>query len=127
MPKPFQWLSLVNFIQFGFRAGIVDVYGFDRCGQMMANNATQQIIEFKITEKQIYKILTTDKFNGAALIALFSQLTGQTTEGKASVVMRQQEFSDNDLHFSIAMLVFITVTYKVITYFVLYKKVRSIQ
>ena len=127
MPKPFQWLSQINFIQFGFRAGLVNIYGFDRCAGRQPINATNQTPESMITNQQFFEILTTNKFNGRALIGLMNEMSGQSAYDKTSIVMRQQEFEDSDLYYSILMLIVITIAYKVLTYFVLYRKVRSIQ
>ncbi|CAG2107633.1 unnamed protein product, partial [Medioppia subpectinata] len=127
MPNGFRHSTWGNFIRFTLEGTTTAIYGFNRCRADPIGPKKAPIDWGSlITEQQMTAILASDHINADALMNTMSLFSGQVSDEAQSVIMTKMDYHDNDMYRAIVMLVVIMVVLKVGTYFILLRKVKTV-
>ncbi|CAG2112166.1 unnamed protein product [Medioppia subpectinata] len=124
MPFAFQALSYLNYYRFGLEAVLINSYGFNRCeAEVVSANHTINIMA-EIPADKLMAIYKSDKIDSALLLKSMNSLLSNDKDGeKTSIIMNNYNLVDFDYFIAIFMLFLHIILYRLLTYYVILKKV----
>lgn len=126
MPDVFRWFSFANYVRFSLESSIVTIYGYDRCDPNVTPNYTAPDFGSLLPPIDPFDPNSTLGFDPFALMNVLSFFSGEVTSDTKSIALINYGLEDDDLYKGLGILVLQIAVYRVITYFVLLWKVKSI-
>ncbi len=126
MPKFFRLSSYINHIRFGLESSIVTIYGYNRCSENSFRNQTKTDWMQIIPESAMNKINNSTVINANELLSTLNFFSGEVSNETQSIALTNNGLNDDKLYEGLAILVAIMISYRVITYLFLLRKVKAL-
>ena len=126
MPFYFRYLSYLNFIKYGLDSTLINIYGFGRCDKPLDNNGIKPMdIMNMIPEDKLMTIMSSDKIDASALLEGINAVMNGISDNNYSIVLDHFKLENYNYFISIFMLLFNFIIFRVLTYYLILRKVRT--
>jgi len=126
MPEFFRISSYINHVRFGLESSIAAIYGFNRCSENSVRNQTKTDWNQIIPEFAMNKINNSTVINANQLLSTLNFFSGEVSNETQSIGLTNYGLNDDKLYEGLAILVVILISYRVITYLFLLRKVKAL-
>jgi hypothetical protein len=126
MPEVFRVSSYINHVRFGLESSITAMYGYNLCSVNSVRNQTKTDWKKIIPESAMNKINNSTVINANALLSTLNFFSGEVSNETQSMALTNYGLNDDKLYEGLAILVAIYISYRVITYLFLLRKVKAL-
>ena len=129
LPRVIQPFTYLSYYRLCFESALIILYGFNRCSppkpfdmNLVRNMLGDDVEEVMDCVGQHVSLFDT---SNNSLMSRFEKIVGQVEKTNPSLIMKNFNLHDEDLHFEIGMLALYALVARIVAYIVLYRKATS--
>jgi hypothetical protein len=126
MPEVFRVTSYLNHFRFGLESSMAAIYGYNRCSENSVINQSKADWKKIIPESAMNEINNSTVINANELLSTLNFFSGEVSNETQSIALTNYSLNDDKLYEGLAILVVILISYRVITYLFLLRKVKAL-